>query len=118
MKSLWFLMFHTVSLILGSSQYKAIKSYGNSGKILKRTEDEKCSYQWVFSDFNPLSVTHPNLLEIGTFKKQYKISFTLVIHSTSSSTGLWQSIFETRGVVHRQPTFYLYLPTMVSKKKE
>ena len=116
MKSLWFL-FHIVGSILISAQYKVIKSSGNSGKILKRFEDEKCSYQWVFSEFNPSTVTHPNLLEIATFKKQYKISFTLVIHSTSSSTGSWQSIFEIRGAVHRHPTFYLYLPTMVSKER-
>ena len=115
MISLWFLVVQLVSSISSSSQYKVIKSDENSEKMLKRSEDEKCSYQWVFSDFNPLTVaTHPILLEIATFKKQYKISFTLVINSTSTrDIDGWQSILEIRGAVPRHPALFLHLPTMV-----
>ena len=73
----------------------------------------------VFSEFNPSEVSaHPNLLDIPTFKKQYKISFTLVIHSTSTgSTNGWQNILEVRGAVTRHPALFLYTPTMVSKER-
>ena len=114
-------MLQLVSSISSSSHNRVPNSNGSSEKILKRSEDEKCSYQWVFSDFNPLSIaTHPNLLEIATFKKQYKISFTLVIHSnyTGSYNG-WQSIFEIRkDIVSRHPALFLNLHDMVSKAKE